>query len=63
MEIVEMAKAHLNTVQKAILDLEKQKENIEKEITNLSSYLEDGIKKVNEETSSVEVKEDGQSNK
>lgn len=62
MEIVEMAKAHLNTVQKAILDLEKQKENIEKEITNLSSYLEDGIKKVNEETSSVEVKEDGQSN-
>ena len=48
--IKEMAQAHLSNVQKAIEDLVRQKENIEKEIEKLTSYLNEGsleISKVN----------------
>mgnify|MGYP001197394838 FL=1 len=42
MSVEEMAQAHLNTVQQAIVDLEKQKATIENEILRLTEYLEQG---------------------
>ena len=49
-KVKEMAEAHLVTVQRTIQDLEKQKANIESEITKLASYLEEGIKELNRES-------------
>ena len=37
-----MAQAHLNTIQQAIVDFEKQKATIENEILRLTEYLEQG---------------------
>ena len=37
-----MASAHLQTVQKAIVDLEQQSQNIFQEIKKLQEYLEKG---------------------
>jgi len=44
--IKEMAQAHLGNVQKAIQELVMQKENIEKEIEKLTSYLNEGSEEV-----------------
>lgn len=59
MTIEDMAKAHLNSVQKAIVDLEKQKENVSNEIASLQKYLQEGVAELNKEnTSAVEVVKD-----
>lgn len=42
MELTDMAKAHLSNIQNAIVDLYKQREKIEEEITKLTSYLKEG---------------------
>ena len=42
MKIVEMAEAHLQTVAKAIIDLQNQKNMIDQEIKKLSDYLQAG---------------------
>jgi hypothetical protein len=42
MKIVEMAEAHLQTVAKAIADLQNQKNMIDQEIKKLSDYLQAG---------------------
>ena len=47
MSLEDMAKAHLSNVQKAIGDLEKQKENIQQEIDKLSEYFSKGLEKLN----------------
>ena len=47
--VTEMAEAHLGNVQKAILDLEQQKVNIEDEIKKLQSYLQQGVLTLNPE--------------
>lgn len=44
--VTEMAQAHLGNVQKAILDLEQQKVQIDEEIAKLKSYLEEGYKEL-----------------
>ena len=44
--LAEMAEAHLGNVQKAILDLEGQKTQIDGEIGKLKKYLEDGRKEL-----------------
>lgn len=51
MSILEMAKAHMGSVQKAIVDLQNQKQNIEQEIQKLTEYLSQGLKEINQETS------------
>lgn len=58
MSILEMAKAHMGSVQKAIVDLQNQKQNIEQEIQKLTEYLSQGLKEINQETSHVEVVEE-----
>jgi len=45
----EMAQAHLGNVQKAILDLEQQKVQIDEEIAKLKSYLQEGYVELNPE--------------
>jgi hypothetical protein len=47
--VKEMAEAHLGNVQKAILDLEQQKANIDDEIKKLESYLQQGVATLNPE--------------
>jgi|LakMenEpi03Aug12_release.lakeMendotaPanAssembly.Ray.scaffolds.fasta_scaffold3429472_1 hypothetical protein len=42
MKIIEMAEAHLQTVAKAIVDLQNQKNIIDQEIKKLSDYLQAG---------------------
>ncbi|NBO99260.1 MAG: hypothetical protein EBU90_03915 [Proteobacteria bacterium] len=42
MKIAEMAEAHLQTVAKAIVDLQNQKNILEQEIKKLSDYLQAG---------------------
>ena len=42
MSVEEIAQAHLNTIQQAIVDFEKQKATIENEILRLTEYLEQG---------------------
>lgn len=42
MELADMAKAHLSNIQNAIVDLYKQREKIEEEITKLTNYLKEG---------------------
>lgn len=46
-KVVQMAEAHLQTVNKAINDLLAQKENIDQEIDKLKQYLERGLEEVN----------------
>ena len=47
MSLEDMAKAHLANVQKAIGDLEKQKEKIQQEIDKLSEYFSKGLEELN----------------
>lgn len=42
MKVTEMAEAHLQTVAKAIVDLQNQKNILEQEIKKLSDYLQAG---------------------
>ena len=46
MSVIEMARAHLGNVQKAIADLEQQKNNIQEEINKLTTYLANGMKEI-----------------
>lgn len=61
MSIEEMAKAHLQTVQKAIVDLQNQRTNIEEEIKKLTEYLKNGLEQLEsgqtEDKASSETKE------
>ena len=43
MYVEEMAQAHLNTIQKAIVDLQNQKVTIDNEIVRLTEYLQQGV--------------------
>lgn len=45
--ITQMAEAHLQTVQKAISDLNNQKSAIDQEINKLTDYLHKGIEELN----------------
>jgi len=42
----EMAQAHLSNVQKAIVDMENQRKQIDEEITKLNTYLQEGVKEL-----------------
>jgi len=48
-----MAEAHLNTVAKAIVDLQNQKNAIEQEINKLNEYLQLGRDEVTKARSNV----------
>jgi hypothetical protein len=48
MSVLEMAKAHLGNVKKAIDDLEQQKNNIDTEINKLTIYLANGMREIEE---------------
>lgn len=59
--ILQMAEAHLQTVQKAINDLQNQKNSIDQEISKLTDYLKRGVEELNknkpeQENVSKEVK-------
>jgi prefoldin subunit 5 len=45
-KIIQMAEAHLQSVNKAISDLQSQRENIDQEIDKLKQYLEKGLEEV-----------------
>lgn len=45
-KIIQMAEAHLQSVNKAINDLQSQRENIDQEIDKLKQYLEKGLEEV-----------------
>lgn len=45
--ILQMAEAHLQTVQKAIIDLQNQKNSIDQEIAKLTEYLKKGVDELN----------------
>lgn len=47
MTVLEMAEAHLQTVAKAIVDLQNQKNAIDQEINKLNEYLRLGREEVN----------------
>lgn len=53
MSVEEMAQAHLTTIQKAIDELNNQKQTIEKEILRLTDYLEQGNALINERINST----------
>jgi hypothetical protein len=53
MTVLEMAEAHLNTVAKAIVDLQNQKNAIEQEINKLNEYLQLGRDEVTKARSNV----------
>jgi len=53
MTVLEMAEAHLNTVAKAIVDLQNQKNAIEQEINKLNEYLHLGRDEVTKARSNV----------
>ena len=42
MSVEEMAQAHLETIKKAIVELQNQKQAIEQEILRLTDYLQQG---------------------
>ena len=42
MSVEEMAQAHLETIKKAIVELQNQKQAIEQEILRLTDYLKQG---------------------
>jgi len=46
MNLQDMAAAHLNNVQNAINDLQKQKANVEAEIDKLTKYLQEGLEEL-----------------
>lgn len=50
----EMAEAHLSNVQKAILDLQSQRDKIDEEIKKLSDYLQEGVGVLNNEKQKLE---------
>lgn len=52
-KIIQMAELHLQSVNKAINDLAKQRENIDQEIDKLKQYLTQGLEDVN----SIKAKE------
>lgn len=47
MDVRGMAEAHLQTVQRTVVDLEKQKANIQEEIAKLNEYLKQGVEELN----------------
>lgn len=51
--ISEMVRAHLENVKTVLLDLEKQKQNIEQEIVKLTDYLQRGRMELNSFENSV----------
>jgi hypothetical protein len=53
MTVLEMAEAHLNTVAKAIVDLQNQKNAVEQEINKLNEYLQLGRDELNKVRSNV----------
>jgi prefoldin subunit 5 len=53
MSVEEMAQAHLTTIQKAIDELNNQKQTIENEILRLTDYLEQGHALINERINST----------
>tara|TARA_R100000152_G_C6775833_1_gene204520 strand:- start:1494 stop:1709 length:216 start_codon:yes stop_codon:yes gene_type:complete len=53
MSVEEMAQAHLETVQKAIVELQNQKQAIDNEILKLTDYLEKGHALINERINST----------
>lgn len=53
MTVLEMAEAHLNTVAKAIVDLQNQKNAIEQEINKLNEYLQLGRDEITKARSNV----------
>lgn len=46
-KVIKMAESHLQSVHKAINDLESQRENINQEIDQLKQYLAKGLEEVN----------------
>lgn len=54
MKIAEMAEAHLQTVAKAIVDLQNQKNAIDQEIKKLNDYLQVGRDELNKFSNSTE---------
>ena len=55
MSIEEMAQAHLNTIQQAIVELENQKVTIENEILRLTEYLAKGTELLQNQSSDAVV--------
>jgi len=55
MSIEDMAKAHLSSVQKAIIDLQTQKDNVENEIVKLTEYLKVGLQELESNTKDTPV--------
>ena len=54
MNLKDMALAHLNNVQNTLIDLYKQKEKVEEEISRLTSYLQEGSNLLKEQESYIE---------
>jgi hypothetical protein len=50
----EMAEAHLTNVQKAIMDLQSQRNKIDEEIKKLTDYLQSGVDVLNNEKQKLE---------
>jgi len=50
--VEQMAEAHLQTVQKAIGDLQNQKSAIDQEISKLTEYLQRGVDELNKSRAS-----------
>jgi hypothetical protein len=57
MKIVEMAEAHLQTVAKAIIDLQNQKNIIDQEIKKLNDYLQAGKEELAKSEQPLPVKQ------
>ena len=55
MSIEEMAQAHLNTIQQAIVELENQKVTIDNEILRLTEYLAKGTELLQNQSSDAVV--------
>lgn len=55
MKIVEMAEAHLQTVAKAIIDLQNQRNALDQEIKKLNDYLQAGKEELARSNGSSEV--------
>lgn len=50
----EMAEAHLTNVQKAIMDLQNQRNKVDEEIKRLTDYLQSGVDVLNNEKQKLE---------
>ncbi len=55
--ITEMAEAHLLNVQREIQNLTERKAQIEQEIENLTAYLNDGARELQEAQSNAEAEQ------